>query len=49
MCGIKGLDIGASIVGPGLGFSTFGVLRGVGEAWGSMGELLWFTIFGLRT
>jgi len=49
MCGFKGLDIGACIGGPGLGFSTFGVLRGVGEARGSRGELLWFTVLGLGT
>jgi len=45
MCGIKGLNIGASIVGPGLGFSTFSVLRGVGEAQGLRGTIVVYGIW----
>jgi len=49
MCGSEGLDIGVGLVGPGLGFSTFEVLRGVGEARGSRRKLMWFTVVGVGT
>jgi len=49
MCGSEGLDIGVGVVGLGLGFSTFEVLREVGEARGSRGELMWFTVVDVGT